>query len=140
MSYQIRRTKKFTDTLELCGESGAVEKSLEIEIDLDAVSGGYRKTLAALADAEQALKKAQAENNIEAFDGAYIAYGNAIIALFELTLGKGNTEEILTFYESRYTEMALQLVPYISNVIIPLVSDVIKQKKREMKQINRRRR
>ena len=137
MAYQIRRTKKFTDTLELLGKNGAVEKSLSVEIDLDAVSRNYRKTLVALSDAELSLKKAQAEKNVEIFDAAYIAYGYSIIALFELTLGKENTVEILNFFENRYTEMALQIIPYISEVITPLISDVIKQKKREMKRINR---
>lgn len=137
MSYQIRRSKKFTDTLDLCDDNGAVVKSLEIEIDLDAVSKTYRRALVALVDAEQALKKAQAEKNVDNFDAAYTAYGKAIINLFELSFGKENADEILKFYEDRYTEMALQIVPYISEVIFPKITDVIKQKKREMKNINR---
>lgn len=140
MAYQIRRTRKFADVLELCGDNGAVERSLNIEIDLDAVSKDFRKTLLAVEESERTLKKLQSEGNAEAFDEAYCTYGSAVIGLFELTLGKENTKEILDFYENRYTEMSLQVVPYIVNVIIPLIGDTIKQKKRELKQLNRRRR
>lgn len=138
MAYQIKRTQKFVDKLELCGKNGEVEKTLEINIDVDAIAGDFRHILIAVQESEDALKKAQVDNNIESFDGAYTAYGNAVVSLFELTLGKANTAELLEFYENRYTEMSLQVVPYITTVIIPLISAAIKRKKQELKKLGRR--
>ena len=43
--YQARRSEKLTDTLQLCDQGGNVVHNLKIEVDIDAISSGFRVTL-----------------------------------------------------------------------------------------------
>ena len=138
--YQARRSEKLTDTLQLCDQSGNVVHNLKIEVDIDAISGGFRETLTLLGDAERRLKENQRKGNVHAFDKAYEDYGNLLVRMFSMTFGAENTKVILEFYESRYTEMAVELVPYIIDVMIPMVQSSINAKKKRLKNTARRRR
>lgn len=59
--YQIKRTEKIRDTLELCAEDGNPAVTLEFVVDIDAIAGELRRNLTDITTAEQALKKAASE-------------------------------------------------------------------------------
>lgn len=136
--YKIKRTRKFYDTLQLCDEEGSVQKELKIEVDIDAIATGFREVLTMLEKAEKGLHHKQKLKQQKDFDKAYYDYGAALVKLFEMCFGKENTEEIVTFYENRYTEMSVEIVPYITQEIIPLVGEAIKQKKANLKKAGKR--
>ncbi|MCM1055535.1 MAG: hypothetical protein NC394_08440 [Bacteroides sp.] len=136
--YKVKRTKKFYDTLQLCDEQGNAQKELKIEVDIDAVATGFREVLARLEKAEKGLHDKQSLNQQKDFDKAYYDYGAALVKMFEMCFGKENTEAIVTFFENRYTEMSVELVPYITKEIIPLVGEAIKQRKAELKKAGKR--
>lgn len=136
--YKIKRTRKFYDTLQLCDEEGSVQKELKIEVDIDAIATGFREVLNMLEKAEKGLQDKQKLKQQKAFDKAYYDYGAALVKMFEMCFGKENTEEIVTFFESRYTEMSVEIVPYITQEIIPLVCEAIKQKKANLKKAGKR--
>lgn len=131
--YKIKRTKKFYDTLQLCDEQGKVQKELKIEVDIDAIATGFREVLSQLEKSEKGLHDKQKLKQEKDFDKAYYDYGAALVKMFEMCFGTENTQEIVTFFESRYTEMSVEIVPYITNEIIPLVGEAIKQKKNSLK-------
>ena len=136
--YKVKRTRKFYDTLQLCDEQGNVQKELKIEVDIDAIATGFREVLTQLEKAQKGLQDNQKLKQQKEFDKAYYDYGKALIKLFEMCFGKDNTEEIVTFFENRYTEMSVEIVPYITKEIIPLVGEAIKQKKNNLKKAGKR--
>lgn len=136
--YKVKRTRKFYDTLQLCDEQGNVQKELKIEVDIDAIATGFREVLTQLEKAQKGLQDNQKLKQQKEFDRAYYDYGAALVKLFEMCFGKDNTEEIVTFFENRYTEMSVEIVPYITKEIIPLVGEAIKQKKNNLKKAGKR--
>lgn len=136
--YKVKRTRKFYDTLQLCDEKGNVQKELKIEVDIDAIATGFREVLTQLEKAQKGLQDNQKLKQQKDFDRAYYDYGAALVKMFEMCFGKDNTEEIITFFENRYTEMSVEIVPYITKEIIPLVGEAIKQKKNNLKKAGKR--
>lgn len=136
--YKIKCTRKFYDTLVLCDEQGEVQKELKIEVDIDAIATGFREVLTKLEKAQKSLQDNQKLKKQNEFDKAYYEYGEALIKMFEMCFGTENTEEIVTFFENRYTEMSVEIVPYITKEIIPLVGEAIKQKKNSLKKAGKR--
>lgn len=136
--YKIKRTRKFYDTLQLCDEEGSVQKELKIEVDIDAIATGFREVLNMLEEAQNELQDKQKLKQQKDFDKAYYDYGAALVKMFEMCFGKENTEEIVSFFENRYTEMSVEIVPYITKEIIPLVGEAIKQKKANLKKAGKR--
>lgn len=136
--YKIKRTRKFYDTLQLCDEQGTVQKELKIEVDIDSIATGFREVLTKLEKAQKSLQDNQKLKKQNEFDKAYYDYGEALIKMFEMCFGTENTQEIVTFFENRYTEMSVEIVPYITKEIIPLVGEAIKQKKNSLKKAGKR--
>lgn len=136
--YKVKRTRMFYDTLQLCDEQGNVQKELKIEVDIDAIATGFREVLTQLEKAQKGLQDNQKLKQQKEFDKAYYDYGEALVKLFEMCFGKDNTEEIVTFFENRYTEMSVEIVPYITKEIVPLVGEAIKQKKKNLKKAGKR--
>lgn len=136
--YKIKRTRKFYDTLQLCDEQGEVQKELKIEVDIDAIATGFREVLTQLEKAQKSLQDSQKLKQPEKFDKAYYDYGAALVKMFEMCFGKENAEAIISFFENRYTEMSVEIVPYITKEIIPLVGEAIKQKKNGLKKAGKR--
>lgn len=136
--YKVKRTRNFFDTLQLCDEQGNVQKELKIEVDIDAIATGFREVLTQLEKAQKGLQDNQKLKQQKEFDRAYYDYGKALVKLFEMCFGKDNTEEIVAFFENRYTEMSVEIVPYITKEIIPLVGEAIKQKKNNLKKAGKR--
>lgn len=136
--YKIKRTRKFYDTLQLCDEQGKVQKELKIEVDIDAIATGFREVLTQLEKAQKSLQDSQKLKQMEKFDKAYYDYGAVLVKMFEMCFGKENAEAIISFFENRYTEMSVEIVPYITKEIIPLVGEAIKQKKNNLKKAGKR--
>ena len=136
--YKVKRTRKFYDTLGLCDEQGNVQKELKIEVDIDAIATGFREVLTQLEKAQKGLQDNQKLKQQKEFDKAYYDYGEALVKMFEMCFGTENTQEIVTFFENRYTEMSVEIVPYITKEIIPLVGEAIKQKKNSLKKAGKR--
>ena len=136
MAYRIKRSAKITETLELCGESGEVVKSLPVMVDVDIIAGELRGRLTAVTTAEKQLKKAVGDGD---YGKAYELFGQTVKDVFALCFGKQNTEEITAFYDGNYVEMSFALVPFIYDVILPAANDVIAQRRAALKGIYKRR-
>jgi hypothetical protein len=140
MAYQIKKSRKILEELELCNDNGDVEKTLTINLDVDSIAPVFRKKQVALINAQKELKNIQKMGNQADFDAAYEIYGRALVDIFELTLGADNTAEILDFFENNYIEMCTQVVPFISEIIIPSIENSIFEKKKQMKNMHKKKR
>lgn len=133
MAYQLKRSNKVFETLELVNESGSVEHSLKIEIDADLIINDFRKCKNALVNSERKLKEAQKADNLDEMEELFGAYGNAVINILKLLLGDENTDVIIEFYEERYVELSMHIMPFIYNVIQPAVEKAVNEKKESLK-------
>ena len=134
MAYQIKRSNKVVEDLELTESDGTVVKTLHIDVDIDAITANFRAEYNDLIKAERAVKTAQrtgvSEDNFQAI---YEEYGAAIIAVLKTVLGEENTLEVLEFYEDNYVEMSVEVFPFISDVIVPRIRDTVENSKRTIK-------
>lgn len=133
--YQIKRSEKIRDTLELCAEDGNPAVTLEFVVDIDAIAGELRRNLTDITTAEQALKKAASDKD---YAEAYEQYGRTVREVFTICLGRENAETICEFFEGNYVEMSVAIVPYIYDVILPRVNECIARRREQLKGIYRR--
>ena len=126
MSYQIKRSKKITETLELVDAEGKIVEVISIDLDVDTVARQISKDHIELVKAGAELK--EINNIIKDQENPKLKevmekYGEAIIKLFNTVFGEENTVKIVNFYENRYIEMSLEVTPFVVNVILPKVRE-----------------
>ena len=122
MAYQIKKTSRITEDIELLGESGNAEKILHVEINPDGIMNNYRKAEIQLLKTQTAAREGKSAEAVE-------EYGKAVTALFEAVFGTETTAELLTYFENKHTEMLIQLMPFITDVVRPAVAEAIKSQK-----------
>lgn len=132
MSYQIKRTEKISDVLELCDEGGNVVSRLNITVDIDSIAAELRKRLTNVQTAEKLLKKAASEQD---YAEAYGLFGQTVTDIFCVCFGQENTEKITEHFGGDYIEMSVAVVPYIYEVILPRVNNVLLRRKEQLKGI-----
>lgn len=137
MAYQVTRSKRITETLELTDEKGNVVESIDVNLDADAVCTAFRKKQTEVIDAERRLKETR-KNGVETdLECAYEAYGNAVIAIFELIFGEDGTKKLLEFFEDNYIEMGIQVVPFINAVIVPKINETLRNRKAQIRALHK---
>lgn len=113
--YQITRKNRIKETLQLCHANGDVAVELEVDLNVDDIAGRVNKAYEALGMAQLALQKDQ--NSQKAME----AYGAAVIAVLDVIFGEDGSKQIVEFYEGRYSEMLLDLFPFINGEIMPKI-------------------
>lgn len=132
MAYQLSRTRKIIETLELTGDNGKVTKTIDVNLDVGIIAKEYRDLCEKLGKAERQLKEAQKHNDTETFEKTFEAYGETIIALLRLIFGENNAQTLLDYYENNYFEMSIKLVPFIFDVISPKIIEAVKAEKQQL--------
>lgn len=122
--YTIERKNRIREDLEL--RDG--EKTLQMSVDLnvDEMQGKAVKAYKEVAEAQETLRKAPDS------EAAMEAYGKAAISLFTVIFGKAGAQKILDFYENHYTEMLLDIFPFINTVIIPKIAEASAARKAQL--------
>lgn len=112
-----------------------LERDLEItdksgnQIAVFHVSITMREMETRVAKAYEQLSIAQVE--LKKNPGAVEAYGKAVIAFFETIFGD-QTAELLAIYENDYTQMLLDIVPFIQDEIMPALKAMSETTKERM--------
>lgn len=132
MAYQLSRTRKIIETLELTDNNGKVIKTIDIHLDVGIIAKEYRDLCEKLGKAERQLKEAQKHNDTETFDKTLEAYGETIIALLRLIFGEENAQVLLDYFENNYFEMSIKLIPFIFDVLSPKIIEGIKAEKQQL--------
>ena len=115
MAYQIKKSSRIIEELELLGEDGSVEKTINVDINTDRIAGGYRKAEINLLNAQRNIKKGETAEALE-------NYGKAVIDLFRIVFGYENTDIMLEYFDGKYTDMLIQVMPFINDVVKPAIS------------------
>lgn len=115
--YQVTRKNRIKEQLQLCHANGDVALTVDVDLNVDEISARVNKAYEVLGVAQNALKKD--EKNEKLLE----AYGKAVVAVFSVIFGEENAERILDFYEGNFTEMLLDIFPFINGEIMPKIRE-----------------
>ena len=124
--YQVTRKSRIKETLQLCHANGDVAEEIEVDLNVDAISGRMNKAYEALGIAQVELEK-NSESPI-----SMDKFGQALIAVFNIVFGEEGTQRILNFYENSYTEMLLDIYPFIFGEVLPKINEASEERKRQL--------
>lgn len=129
---KIQRKQKVTEKLELCDENGEVKIVIDIVIDVDRMMAEINKAQNQVIRAQMDVNKVKNEINIE-------NYGVAILELIRVIFGESDAEKILRHYDGNYTEMLEDIMPFISDDIMPKILKVASERLARMKKLHHKR-
>lgn len=126
MAYQITRKNRIKEELQLCHADGSIAEQIIVDLNVDEITARVQKAYEVLGVAQAALEKEP--NSPQLVE----AYGNAIVAVFRVIFGDEGTERILKFYEKNYTEMLLDIFPFLNDVIMPQIRAASEARKQQL--------
>ena len=124
--YTITRKNRIKEQLQLCHADGTVALAIDVDLNVDQIAGRLNKAYEVLGMTQNALQENVSDQ--QALD----AYGKAVIAVFDVIFGEENSKKILEFYENNYTEMLLDIFPFINNEIMPKIREASEERKKQL--------
>lgn len=119
---QLKKRKHINKVLELLDDNGKIEKKLTVDIAVDAFRNRYPRVMAEVKKAQDMLAE-KGDNDIEAITASQIA----VKAVFVLVFGEVQTKEFLEYYENRYSEAFMDVIPFITDEIMPEVNKAVEE-------------
>lgn len=133
MAYQAKRNKRFEEDFELVDENGVVQHTLKVSLDADdmvaKINRKYTALVRALADVQE-IKREEASN--EQLEDAVEKLGRAEMDMFEAVFGAEGAKTVQQFYTDRYIEMAKEVIPFITGVVIPRLAEIKTENKKAL--------
>lgn len=133
MAYQARRNKRYEEDFELVDENGVVQHTLHVSLDADdmvaKINRKYTALVRALADVQE-IKREEASN--EQLEDAVEKLGRAEMDMFEAVFGAEGAKTVQQFYTDRYIEMAKEVIPFITGVVIPRLAEIKTENKKAL--------
>jgi hypothetical protein len=129
---KIQRKQKVTEKLELCDETGEVKLVIDVVIDVDKMMSEINKAQNQVIRAQMDVGKAKNQINTE-------NYGIAILELIRVIFGEANAQQILGHYEGNYTEMLEDIMPFITEDIMPKIQKAAAERLARMKKLHMKR-
>lgn len=126
MAFKLKRFKK-TESLELVNEEGATEKVITVRLDKAGLAMKASKKYVEIQRLQAMAEKARGKENAEEL---VTKLGQTVIDFFEIIFGEEDTKAILEFYEGNYIEMALEVMPFIQEKVLPTVRAIAQQNRR----------
>lgn len=127
MAYQAKRKKLYTEDFELTEEDGRVIHTLHVSLDPDSMAVKLSEKHAALVRALQDINKMKEENT-----GVLETIGNAVTDILEAVFGQEDAETIIDFYQGRYIEMCKEVIPFVTDVVVPQVRSLARENKQSI--------
>lgn len=141
MAYQAKRKRLYEEEFQLTEEDGTVVHTLHVALDADSMVKKLSEKRIDLVRALQDVRGISADSNEKEFTEGLEKLGNAVVDMFEAVFGKEDAETIVEFYDNRYIEMCNEVVPFITDVVIPKVRKIAQaNKKATLSQYNRKQR
>ncbi|MBO7727336.1 MAG: hypothetical protein J6S50_02300 [Oscillospiraceae bacterium] len=106
----VKGNNRIEKTLEIDLPSGETALALNVSLSTQDLEKNVIKAYEQLSISQAELQKNPA--SVE-------AYGKAVVAFYEAIFGADQTAQLLALYESNYTEMLLDTVPFIQEEIMP---------------------
>ena len=133
MAYQAKRSKKYVEDFELVDAEGNIKHTLHISLDADdmtvKINRKYVALTRALSETTEAKRKVETAEDLQ---GVFETLGNAMVDLLQAVFGEENAKILLDFYEDSYIEMSREVLPFISNVVIPLMIEIRKDNQKAL--------
>ena len=129
--YKIKRSGHISESLQI--EDGAKLLDLTVDISIDEIMADYVELGSHLAKLQTMLDKGENAEDL------YAEYGKTVLAYFELFFGADQTEKIVSFYDSRYSEMLSDITPFLQDVIVPAIIRAQDETKEKYKAMAKRR-
>jgi hypothetical protein len=131
--YQVQRKNQIKEQLQLVHANGDIACTLDVDINVDRIGAQISRAYELLGMAQAALQK---EPNSPAL---LESFGKAVIALFTAIFGEEGCNQIVDFYGSRdaWTEMLVDLFPFINNEIIPKVNEASAARKQQLLEMSK---
>lgn len=130
--YQINRKAHVVDEIQL--EDNGKTLTVKVDLQVERILRDYNAAWTAIGRAQQRIREL---NGADGLEDAEAALGSAIMALFGLLFGEGQTKAIMDFYDGAYLEMLADFVPYISEQIVPAIQKAQTDLAAKYKQWNR---
>lgn len=124
--YQITRKNRIKEQLQLCHADGTVALTVDVDLNVDEISARVNKAYDALGAAQLTLQKTPEST------AALESYGNAVIAVFNVIFGEENSAKLIAFYENNYTEMLLDVFPFINDEIMPKIREASAARRKQL--------
>lgn len=123
MAYEAKRRKLYEEEFLLTEEDGTVVHKLHVSLDADSMVKKLSEKHVALINA---LHDMQAVNAMSTEDSGQKLeiLGNTVIDILEAVFGKENAKIIVEFYDSRYIEMCKEVMPFITETVIPQIRKI----------------
>ena len=126
--YQVKRKNHISEQLQLVHANGDVACTIDVEINVDKIGAKINKAYELVGIAQLELQKD------ETSEAAVEAFGEAVLALFNVIFGEEGCEKIIDFYGSKdaWAEMLIDLFPFINDEIIPKVREASEARKKQL--------
>lgn len=135
--YTVRRKQTIDDELVIENSKGEEALRLPVKLHIDDILARYNRLRAMLGEAQHKLAEHPAD------EAALTAYGMILTELFSLIFGKDGCERLMAFYgdedeeKCRWTEMLMDVAPFVSDVINPQVQAAMKERAERFRQMSR---
>lgn len=127
MAYQVKRKKLYTEDFELAEEDGRVIHTLHVSLDPDSMAVKLSEKHAALVQALQDINQVK-----EKSEGALETIGNAVTDILEAVFGLEDAKKIIDFYQGRYIELCREVIPFVTDVVVPQVRNLARENKQSI--------
>ena len=132
MAYQLRKTTKITEQLAL-GDDQVLDINIDPSKIASQVMGSYREIILCRENI-QSIKGIKDFSKAEEYAAEIDKAGESIIKLFSLVLGNDNTNKVLEYFEGNYFEMLEQLLPFVTEEVLPKVKLYQQEKQKKAAQ------
>lgn len=132
MVYQARRAKNQVEIFELVNDKDEVVKRFEVQVGIDGFGKRLSEKYIALSRALAACQQIQNEKIAPSDAGEMMeAIGLAVTDILYTVFGEEGAREIVQFYDGNHAEMCQEVMPFVTEAILP--------KARKLGQENRKR-
>lgn len=129
MAYQAKRRKVYVEDFELTEEDGTVVHTLHVELDPDSMAVKLSEKHMDLVRALDDVKRCNGDTATE--DGLEVV-GRAVTDILEAVFGRDNAKIITEFYNGRYFEMCREVMPFVTDVVIPEVRKMAQENRKSI--------
>ena len=124
MAYIIQKKTQLVEELELRNESGERVTTIYVRLDRDGLAEKLSARHVDLIQAQKNMLQLQQDcrkENISNYEKALEETNQAVIAIFEAVFGRQDCDVIREFYKNNTTQMCSEVMPFITEVVLPQV-------------------